>query len=91
MGICSHFVLMANHSITDTIGELIDDNGYTLTAHCGNKKCGRHVSIDLAKLAEKLGRDHGAMAKDLLPKMHCTVCKSRFSAISLSPKNTGGF
>ncbi|MDR6635094.1 hypothetical protein J2X72_003906 [Phyllobacterium sp. 1468] len=74
----SHFVLMTPYSSTDTIGGLLDDNGYTLTAHCGNKACGHHVRLDLAKLAEKLGRDHGAMAKDLLHKMHCSVCKSRF-------------
>jgi len=81
---------MTSFSTTGTIGELIEYQ-YDLTAHCGNKACGRHIDIDLEKLADKLGRDHGAMAKDLLPKMHCSVCKSRFSAISISPKNTGGF
>lgn len=86
IGIFSHFVFMTAYSTTATIGELIDYQ-YHLTAHCA---CGRHADIDLEKLAEKLGREHGAMAKDLLPKMKCSGCKSRFSAITISPKNTRG-
>lgn len=42
------------------------------------------------KRSTEFGLFHGAMAKDLLPKLRCSVCKARCSAITISPKNTGG-
>lgn len=32
---------------------------------------------DLDMLAEKLGRDHGAMAQDLRPRLKCSRCGSK--------------
>lgn len=57
-----------------TIGDFIDE-GMGITAYCGG--CGRGQTLDLERLAEKLGRDHGALAGDLKPKLKCARCGSK--------------
>ncbi len=61
---------------TGTIGALID-NRYSLWAYCFAKGCHHGQEFDLEELAAKLGRDHGAMHNDLVPKLRCAKCGSK--------------
>lgn len=69
-----------------TIGDHIDER-YTITAHC---RCRppygeRSVNLDLEALAARLGRDHSAMAPDLIPHLRCSVCGRRPEMITVAP------
>jgi DNA-directed RNA polymerase subunit RPC12/RpoP len=57
-----------------TIGDFIDA-GYDYTVTCSD--CGRHNNLNLVALAERLGRDHSALASDLSKRMRCKVCGSK--------------
>jgi hypothetical protein len=72
-----------------TIGGLID-NGYVLRASCNAPKCRHCARLDLEALATKLGRDHGSLHKDLVPKLKCSKCGSKSIALILSSKETEG-
>ncbi|ATU91479.1 hypothetical protein [Phyllobacterium zundukense] len=69
----------------DTIGALID-NQHNLLAYCIS--CRHCVKLDLEALAVKLGRDHGSMHKDLVPKLKCSECGSKDIALILSTEET---
>lgn len=62
---------MASRSMNGTLGECLD-NGYGLTATC--TLCWHSARLDLDALAANLGRDHGALRDDLVPKLRCTPC-----------------
>jgi hypothetical protein len=70
-----------------TIGELID-NAHNLRAHC--RSCYHCVKLDLEVLAVKLGRNHGSMHDDLVPKLRCSECGSKDIGLILSTKETEG-
>lgn len=72
----------------DTIGELID-GGYKLGAFCNNPDCEHHVDLNLPALAERLGRDHGCMHSDLVPKLRCSQCGGKNISIQLRPPVPG--
>lgn len=59
-----------------TIQSLIDE-GTVLTAYCHRPACAHHQDLDLLKLRERLGPDHGAMHDDLVPKMRGSKCGSK--------------
>lgn len=59
-----------------TIQSLIDE-GITLSAYCHRPACAHSQDLDLRKLRERLGPDHGAMHDDLVPKMRCSKCGSK--------------
>jgi hypothetical protein len=67
-----------------TIGALID-HGYTMWAFCQRRGCTHSRKIDLQVLAQKLGRDHSAMHKDLAPKLKCSACGSKQLGLSATP------
>lgn len=75
---------MTDTSDTGTIGAMID-NRYTLRVHCNARGCGHHAEVDLQALADKLGRDHGAMHWDLVPLMRCSKCGSKDLGIQGTP------
>lgn len=60
-----------------TLGDFIDA-GYGYSVYCdaeiNGTRCGHQAKLDLEKLAERLGRDHSALAGDLSKKLRCTVC-----------------
>ncbi|MDR6953763.1 hypothetical protein J2X65_003126 [Ancylobacter sp. 3268] len=56
-----------------TIGAQLD-GGFSLWAQCYNPKCRRMVELDLSMLAERLGRNHSTLRKDLCPRMMCGAC-----------------
>lgn len=71
-----------------TIGEMLD-RGYRLWIHCeasgGGVRCNHSAQADLAALAARLGRDHGAMVADLAGKFRCARCGSRSTSITVHP------
>jgi hypothetical protein len=75
--------------ILDTIGALIDGN-MVLRAYCNNPKCHHCVLLDLEALSTKLGRDHGCLHDQLVPKLYCSKCKSKDLALILSTQETEG-
>lgn len=76
---------MVKYPITmDTLGSFID-RGYGIYAHCQAQGCGRSKELDLRALAERLGRDHSALADGLTPKLRCSACGGRKISITISP------
>lgn len=73
-------------SITiSTIGDFIDE-GYDLFANCSD--CGRRTLLPLEKLAERLGRDHGALVGQLGRKLSCSRCGSKNMTFTVVPHGT---
>ncbi|MCD4511506.1 hypothetical protein LQT97_09675 [Brucella pseudogrignonensis] len=75
---------MAYISTNRTIGECIK-YGYKITAYCNG--CHHNVALDLSYLAEKLGSDHGAMHKDLVPKLRCFECRGKNIGLILTHRS----
>ncbi|MEO9612650.1 MAG: hypothetical protein ABJG86_09645 [Nitratireductor sp.] len=59
----------------DTLSKA-NECGYSISVHCNTEGCWRHHKIDLAALADRLGRNHGSMAADLAPYFHCSRCRA---------------
>jgi hypothetical protein len=59
-----------------TIQERIDE-GERISVYCHNPRCHHGAKLDLLKLRDKLGPDHGAMHDDLVPRLRCSVCGSK--------------
>lgn len=53
------------------------DNRDTITAWCEAAYCHHHSNLDLVALRERFGPAHGAMARDLVPKLRCTKCEAK--------------
>lgn len=70
-----------------TIGAFLD-NAHVLRAYCNT--CRHCVKLDLKALAAALGRDHGSMHNDLVPKLKCSACGSRAIGLILSTEETEG-
>jgi len=45
--------------------------------------------LDLHKIGEKLGFDHGSLHDDLVPKLPCSKCGSKDLALIVSSKMAG--
>jgi len=58
----------------DTIGKLIA-TGHEVTAYCNAYGCRHSGRLNLVMLGRKLGMDHGSLARDLLPHIHCPKCR----------------
>ncbi len=71
-----------------TIQSMIDE-GYKLHAYCHNPRCQHNQKLDLEKLKERLGPDHGTMHDDLVPKMRCSKCGGKKVGLIVSPPMTG--
>lgn len=69
----------------ETIQEFID-SGDTLTAYCHNSRCHHHQVLDMVKLRDRLGPDHGSMRDDLVPKLVCSECGGKEIGLLRSPK-----
>jgi hypothetical protein len=53
------------------------DEGERISVYCHNPRYHHGSKLDLLKLRDKLGPDHGAMHNDLAPKLRCSVCGSK--------------
>lgn len=74
---------MARHTLADRIR-----NGDMVRAYCHNiPACGHSAELDLVKLAERLGPDHGAMHDDLVPKLKCAKCGGRRIGLIVTPNS----
>lgn len=66
-------------------------NRYELSAHCEATRdgvgCHHTATIDLDKLADRLGPDHGTLAADLVGKLRCSKCGSKRVGIIIHPPN----
>lgn len=56
----------------DTIGKLKATGG-GLSVHCST--CNKHSVLDMDRLIERLGEDHGCMHDDLFPLFFCQRCR----------------
>lgn len=72
----------------DTIGRLIEFN-HRVALYCENYRgglsCGFVKWLDLEKLAERLGSDHGCLHDDLVPHLWCTKCGGKRVSIRMHP------
>ena len=74
---------MARHTLADRIR-----NGDMVRAYCHNlPACGHSAELDLVKLAERVGPDHGAMHDDLVPKLKCAKCGGRRIGLIVTPNS----
>jgi hypothetical protein len=78
------------HSNLSTLGAQAD-TGTPVTAYCNTRECGHSAELDIPALAEKLGRDHGAMHWDLVPLLRCSKCGGKSIGLRMgTPKNWKG-
>lgn len=59
--------------IIDTLGKT-RDIGYSISIHCN--VCNKHTDLDLDRLIDRLGADHGSMDWDLRPHFFCADCRA---------------
>jgi hypothetical protein len=62
-----------------TIAEHIA-SGYAVTAHCPE---GHRAALDLEALAARLGSEHPVSHAALVPRLRCSTCGRRASAITV--------
>ncbi len=66
-----------------TLGDFIEA-GYAYSVTCSD--CGRHSNLNLEALAEKLGRDHSALAGDLSKRLRCKECGSKRMTFNINTR-----
>ncbi|GLK71732.1 hypothetical protein GCM10017643_18470 [Ancylobacter dichloromethanicus] len=71
-------------SSNGTVGECIAQ-GYGIRATC--LACWHNRTLDMAILATRLGVDHGALHRDLVPKLRCSACGSKRIALTVLAPN----
>lgn len=71
---------LTNRTIQDQI-----DNGATVRVYCHNQRCRHSAVLDLLKLRDKLGPDHGAMHDDLAWKLRCSKCGGKKVGLIYAP------
>ena len=71
---------------TDTLGGLVERQ-YSVTAHCHG--CRHSSPLDLAGLAERLGRDFVAVGdpNPLVRLLRCVKCQGKDLGLIISPPN----
>lgn len=67
-----------------TIGDMIDE-GYRASYYCDTFGCENKGDIDFPAFGEWLGRDHGALKKDLERYYKCPLCGGRKVSFSVQP------
>lgn len=66
----------------DTIQGAIDLRE-SIRATCND--CGHNAMLDLLALRAKLGPNHGALHKDLVPLLVCSECGGKRSSLTMIP------
>lgn len=61
------------------------DWGHTMHVYCHNPKCQHRSTLDLLKLRDRLGPDHGALSDDLMPHLVCSKCGGRKIGLIYGP------
>lgn len=57
----------------ETIQHFID-LGHRLEIYCHNPRCGHHATVDMLKLRDRLGPDHGCLHDDIIHLFRCSKC-----------------
>lgn len=70
--------------VINTLGAIVDGD-YSLTAYCYDMECQHSAALDVEALAKRLGREHGSMRWDLVPKLRCTKCGGKDVGLRLAP------
>lgn len=72
----------------NTLGVLLAE-GYSLTAHCDQDGCRHADDLDLAMLADRLGRDFVVIGdpNPLAARLKCARCGGKRIGLVLSPPN----
>jgi len=68
----------------NTVQELIDAR-YEITIYCHNPRCHHRAVLDLLKVRERLGPDHGMLFEDIRWKVVCSRCGGREFGMTKSP------
>lgn len=76
--------------MSETIQQFIN-SGDTVTAYCQNPACGHRQVLDMLKLRDKLGPDHGSLHDDLVPKMRCSKCGGKDIGLIRSSNKTASY
>lgn len=71
----------------ETLGGTIE-MGMRVRIFCENPDCLHDAPVDIHALAERLGPDHGALAKDLIPLFKCSKCGSKHLSLRTWPADT---
>ena len=70
-----------------TLGSLLDE-GYSVWAHCN--ACHHSADLDLASMAERLGREAPGMAWDMEARLRCSACGGKSLNFTYSPGRAPG-
>lgn len=69
---------MSNETIQGAI-----DLGETIRADCN--ECRHHAVLDLLALRDRLGPEHGALHRDLVPLLRCSACGGKNISLTMLP------
>jgi hypothetical protein len=84
---CGDRAAVIMDSDNGTIGALID-NGYRIVVYCEARPCRHYAELDLTAFGKRFGLASGGLAKDILPKLHCSKCGSKALSLRMTPKRT---
>ncbi len=70
--------------MSETIQHFID-SGDRLTLYCHNPRCRHHARIDMLKLRDRLGPDHGCLHNDIIHMFRCSKCGGKELGMICSP------
>lgn len=62
------------------------DSGDTYSIWCHNPRCGHHAKLDMEKLRDRLGPDHGSLHDDIIHMFRCSKCQGKELGLQRQPK-----
>ena len=68
----------------ETIQTFID-SGDKLRVYCHASHCSHHAELDMLRLRDTLGPDHGSMHDDLVPLLRCSKCGGKKVGLIRTP------
>lgn len=71
--------------MAETIQHFID-SGDSIEIYCHNPKCRHHATLDMLKLRDRLGPDHGCLHDDIIHLFRCSKCGSKDLGMIRTPK-----
>ena len=78
---------MRTRPYTNSIQDFMDD-GTSVTIFCHNSSCNHRGDIDLLKLCDRLGPDHGMLFDEIKGYLRCGKCRGKRFGMIRNP-NTG--
>jgi len=68
-----------------TVQEFID-SGDSYFWYCRNPDCDHSAKLDMLRFRERFGPDHGCLAPEIIPRLHCTECGGNEIGLTRQPK-----